>query len=213
MTTFPVAGAPAAPNQVDGAASSPWGAGAQTRVRVVSNRFCNDTSASTGEDAIATHGITATGNWQVSFWFNGTDVIAHGGCAIAMIGIGSGNGWGIFVGNAIHIRKFTAGVQGANLTNDARTDTGDIYVEWSNNETTGVRTVFINGVSWSTVTDTAFDGGDTVQVLVESDDYPTRNTMMWGLRIQDSINVLGAPPFIARPDNFSKTARMRAGNW
>lgn len=192
MTTFPVSGT--APTQADGAAvNPPWSAGASTLIRVVSNRFQNNTASASGQDAIATHGVTTTGDVQVSFWYNGSDVIGHGGVSLGMFPIANGNGWSVFVGNAVHLRHLAGGILQGNLTNNTRTDNGDVYVEITYKMSTGDFKVYLNGVLTSFVNADTYVAtlGDTIQIYVESEDYPTRSNMFWGLFVQDKINVTG----------------------
>lgn len=196
MAKFPSSGVEPLPqtNGIWAGATNPGSAD----VYVDGQKMNAHSTATTG--AYKAHGLTLTGDYQVSFWCEATDVIGDGGSSVYLLD-GSFNGWMFFVGNAIHLYRVDAGAlaggSGGYFTNWGRTNTGPTFIECTFTRSTNLFKLYYDGTSVLQLeyTSALYNGGALMLVQNQMPNYPSGPANnVYGLVVQDFVTVVGTGP-------------------
>lgn len=160
--------------QADGVASG-WTQGGTNNLQVVSNK-CS-TTANSDFAGFRAHGLTL-GDFDIHATVTHSRNVDQGGINVFLMDP-SGNGWGFFAGNALHIQKWTAQVN-VNQSNDGLPGEGTGGVGTDDIRLTRVGstiTSYINGGQASQITDAAYSTGLTNLVAMLYTTIGTANTI------------------------------------
>lgn len=188
--------------QANGALANGWSddsdlGGTDPMVQVISNR--GSTSSSTSEHvAHKLHGLTVSGDWQIDFDCFAPLIIGDGGINVWLVSNSTFQGWGVFVGNAVHIQKIAVGGGQTNLTNDGRPNEGtpgnqQNHITMTHRGSDGFMEVFVDGVSWNSTTDNSQSAGNMVFLDLQDLNSPTTECWIDNLVVQDFIGSVTAP--------------------
>lgn len=214
--------------QADGILASPWfddtiigGPGHMVLVR--SNKAASDTDTAWYTAFVQPGSLATTfGDCQIDFDCYTSDDVGGGGVMVRILNPSTGEGYGIFCGNALHVYKFD-GVGGETfLTNWGRPGEGDGL--FSQSHVTMTRTaaghfeVYNNGgqagggVGLSHTDDTSYTPGNFIVLGLYSNSSPTNETWVDNLVVKDSI---GSPtPGLYRSKvSVPNSAVQRASQW
>lgn len=186
--------------QANGALGNGWSTdaafgGSDPIIQVVSNKGSTNGST-TLLAAVKAHGLTLTGNWQLDVDFSGPLIIGDGGLSFAVVSNSTFNGYGFFVGNALHIARYDS-FSITYVTNFGRPNEGTAGVQANHVTLTrtsaGVFNAYLDGTSWGSITDTTYaDAGNVVVLSINNATAPTNNTTIDNVVVQDSIGVVPA---------------------
>jgi hypothetical protein len=135
----------------------------------------------------ATHGLDLSGSFSIEARVVTPKISGDGGVNIWLLDA-TGNGWGVFVGNAVHIQKITAYEQ-TNVTNvgvpgEATTGVRSAVVRLTRDGATGVISAYLDGQPWGHITETGrVDVGSTVVVILQNAHSPAYETELDDLRV------------------------------
>lgn len=154
--------------QADGVASgwtatSGLGAATTTNLTVSGNQVksVGQHTAGQGSGGYKTHSLNITGStdWRIDVQVDTALYSTYGGINVIFANLASGNGYGFFVGNAMHVQRYAAGVS-TNLTNDglpgSNVNTTDHAANWLTliHKANGDMETLLNGVHLGSITDT-----------------------------------------------------------
>jgi hypothetical protein len=195
--------------QSNGDLASPWtNPYYPTRLNIqYVDGWASTTTVTTEHWGYRTHSInTVNHDWQISGWFDDTDVSGAGFIEVFFISAG-GDGYSLGVGNAFHLYPYAAGVRGAAFTNFDKVAGPyvPVYVEVTFEYATGTWRVYEDGVEAGNWVHTTYQAADksTFGVAMYSDDSPQESRFR-RLTIKDYIEVTGPPsePFTPIPANL-----------
>ena len=174
--------------------------------QLLSNKAQTNNATSAARDLnYAFHGLTLTTEMQVDLDMEAALDVGKGGIAIWMLSSTTGDGYYVFVGNAVHIYIVNVGVVGSALTNDGRPGGGanigaslanQVTWTWTVGGTNNLQ-VFLDAVLWSQVTDTTHSLAGTDLIFIEGYDddplAPSREAYIDNLCLFDTISGPPAP--------------------
>lgn len=180
--------------QANGAASG-WTVGAGGGLIVTSNKISSDSN--TTRSGYRAHGLAlASDIFQIDVDIDAPLIVGNGGANVWLLNSGTFNGWGIFVGNAVHIQKVTGGIQ-SNLSNWGRPGEGSAgnlanHLKFTRTAA-GDMEVDLDGSWWGVASDSAYPAStlDSVILMVRNAGSPTYESTIDNLVISDAI---GAAP-------------------
>jgi hypothetical protein len=160
------------------------------------------------------HGLTlASHDWQVDFDMFGPLPIGNGGVSLLLVSNTTGQGWGLFVGNAVHIQKKAVGGGNSNLTNiDRPGDTGSLqnHVTFTHRGSDGYMAVYLDGNLFADTTDNTQSAGNMVYISLQDTSSPTTEAWIDTLVISDTIT--GPPGAGTNITGTSATVTVTAGS-
>lgn len=181
--------------QSDGAPTGWTGGVAAQDLTVVSNKL-STAGSTTLRGGAYTHALTLDGDFEINAVITHPKIVGHGGVNVWLIDGATGNGWGFFVGNSLHIQKVTGGTQ-SNLTNDGVPGEGTSGVITQTYRLRRVGTTissWAGGVQVASITDAAYSNvGDTIFVTTQNTQAPTYETTLDDLMVSDSTGVTYPP--------------------
>lgn len=181
-------------SQSNGDLASPWSNPyypTQLNIQYVDG-WASTTTATTSHWGYRTHTIdTVNRDWQISGWFDNTDVSGDGFIEIFFID-GSGDGYSLGVGNAYHLYPYSGGTRGSAFTNFDKTAAAyvPVYIEVTFEYATGEWRVYEDGIEQGSQVHTTHQAADkaTFGAVMYSDDSPQESR--WRkLTIKDYIDV------------------------
>jgi|GEM_PF-5705673 len=183
--------------QTDGDLASPWTFPfypSQKRVQEVGGWMTTDGTGDPHSAQVA-HGITTTGDWQLSFL---ADSVTGATCGFLVVSTGL-NGYFIRFGTVLVVEIVTGGAAGADIINAARNSSSGTptFIEVTYTASTNTFEAFEDGVSRGTGTESTYEATNKsviIPVLVSSTAPLIQNAF-----IQDYIEVRGTYPFPIQP--------------
>jgi hypothetical protein len=204
-------------SQANGDLASPWSNPYYpTRLNIqYVDGWASTNTTTTNHWGYRTHTIdTVNRDWQISGWFDNTDVSGDGFIEIFFID-GSGDGYSLGVGNAYHLYPYSGGTRGSAFTNFDKTAAAyvPVYIEVTFEYATGEWRVYEDGVEVGNQVHTTHQAADktTFGCAMYSDDSPTNESRWRALTIKDFIDVTGPPTdATATPATISMSLAMQA---
>jgi hypothetical protein len=147
------------------------------------------------------HGLTVSGDWQIDFDMTAPAIIGNGGVAVVLASNTTFQGWGVFLGNAVHVQKYNVGGTHSNLTNINRGHEGEAGT-WPNHCTfthrgsDGFMEVFLDSVSWANTTDNTQSAGNMCYFSIQDATSPTNEAWIDNLVVADAITGPPAAPTV-----------------
>ncbi len=137
------------------------------------------------------HGLDLTsGVFELSFDGFTSLVVGGGGISVLLLDSSNGAGYGLFVGNAMHVQRWNPGGTRDNLTNDSRPGEGGGSSGGHftlTRDADGTFRQYLDGKPHGNVTDTMRAPGDVVVISIYHSSSPTVETTIDNLRIQNFI--------------------------
>lgn len=160
------------------------------RLEVVGNR-CSTNRDTARYAGAALHGLVLSGDFEIAARITAPKITSDGGVNVWLLNA-AGDGWGFFVGNAVHIQKITAFTH-ANVTNvgvpgEATAGTRQSVIRLTRDGATGLISAYLDGEPWGHVTDTDhLDVGPQVVVFLRNVRSPQYETSIDDLLVTSKI--------------------------
>jgi len=141
------------------------------------------------------HGLDLTsGVFELSFDGFTSLVVGGGGISVLLLDSSNASGYGLFVGNAMHVQRWNPGGVRDNITNDGRPGEGSGSSGGHftlTRDASGTLREYLDGKPYgSVVTDTMRTPGDVVVVSIYHSSSPTVETTIDNLRVQNFITTV-----------------------
>lgn len=181
----------------NGTLANGWGTIGATLPTVNGNKLVTASTALVG--AGKTHSQDVTDDWQIDFDATAPLQTGNGGVTVGLVDLGTGEGYAVFVGNAVHVQRYSPSETGGhlNITNVGRTgeNTPGVlanHVTMTFEKALNRFTVFLDTVQWAQVVDNVgIVAGPTCIISLQDTDHPTFDAVLDEIYIQ---NAIGSPP-------------------
>ena len=187
-------------DQPDGPLANGWsGEGTTLPIEVLDRKGSTKGSTQTFL-SYKRHGLDLTsGVFELSFDGFTSLVVGGGGISVLLLDSSNAAGYGLFVGNAMHVQRWNPGATPDNITHDNITNDGRPGEGSGSSggrftltrDADGTFREYLDGKPYgSVVTDTARRPGDVVVISIYHASSPTVETTIDNLRIQDFITTV-----------------------
>ncbi len=160
------------------------------RLEVVGNK-CSTNGNTESYGGAAYHGLDLSGDFEISARITAPKITSDGGVNVWLLNE-SGNGWGFFVGNAVHIEKLTAfdflNVTNIGVPGEATAGMRSSVIRLTRDGATGLVSAYLDGQPWGQTTDTdRTNVGGRVVVILRNLHSPAYETTIDDLRVSSTI--------------------------
>jgi hypothetical protein len=183
-------------NQPDGPLENGWSVDGTNLPIEVIDRHGSTKGSTEPFVSFKRHGLDLTsGVFELSFDGFTSLVVGGGGISVLLLDSSNFAGYGLFVGNAMHVQRWNPGGTRDNITNDGRPEegSGSAGARFTlTRDADGTFREYLDGKPYGSVTDTVRSPGDVVVISIYHSSSPTVETTIDNLRIQDFITTRSA---------------------